>query len=247
MTPRVARVIAVLWLSGAAVVLDVHAEPPNPPGEVVGPPVLPEMVELVQQLAPSTAFVLAVDDYGQVLQGSGVVVRPDGWVVTSFEVVSWTSRYEVQLLSDEGLRSFDARLVRTFPSLNLALLWIPATGLPTLRTAAGDHLHPGAPVIGLGYPAYNQLERGLRITRGRLGESEERDRGQPDEILTAELLYVSGLVGSAVCTPAGELVGLVIGAHPDHDRAVRVLMARELNRRVDAVAERYVVPLAIRP
>ena len=201
------------------------------------------MVELIDSLTPATAFILSRDAFGQVVQGTGVVVRSDGWIATSFDLVSWTDAHEVQLIVDDELRAFDADLVRTYPDLNLALLHIAANDLTTLPQALADQLGPGARVIGVGYPAYNRLERGLRITRGRLATPMMADAPPLYPLIVAEMLYVTGLSGSAVCTPTGRLVGVLVGPDPDEPSHVRVLPASEVRARVDAVAEEYIVPI----
>lgn len=242
MTARAA--IAVL-LTGAAVcagLAGAHADSPHQPAEVIGPPVVQDMTVLIDRLAPATVFVLSADELGQVVQGTGVVMRSDGWIATSFDVVSWTEIIEVQLLVDGRVQAFDAALVRTYPSLNLALLHVLATDLTTLPSVPPERLSPGERVVGVGYPTYNRLERGLRVTRGQLASPISADTPPLYPQLLAELLYVSGLAGSAVCTTEGELVGVLIGQNPDDPSLVRILPADEVLARIDAVAERYIVP-----
>lgn len=226
-------------LLGASV---ARAESNRPPAEIVGPAFLPEMTDLVARVEPSTAFVLAMDEFDQVLQGTGVVVRQDGWIATSYELVGWTSHVEVQVEVGGELHALPAQVVRLYPSLNLALLWVPAEGLATLPDAPEDAVRAGASVVGLGYPNYNQLERGLRITRGRLSLPLQLE-GPPDtREFVAELLYVSGLAGGAVCTPTGELLGVVVGPGPVVNETARVLDIAAIRARLEEVAARYVVP-----
>lgn len=236
-------VAVVVALALAVAPTSALSESPRPPFEVVGPVLVEDMVELIDSLTPATAFILSRDRFGQVIQGTGVVIRSDGWIATSFDMVSWTDSYEVQLIVDDSLRAFDADLVRTFPDLNLALLHISANDLATLPHAAVDDLGPSVRVLGVGYPAYNRLERGLRITRGQLATPMMADTPPRYPVFVAEMLYVTGLSGSAVCTPTGQLVGMLAGPDPDDPSLVRILPAAEVLARVEAVAEDYIEPV----
>jgi S1-C subfamily serine protease len=238
---RAMRVVGAALLV-VALGLDAQAETERPRAEIVGPAVLPELTALVAEAEPATAFVLAMDEFDQVLQGTGLVIRSDGWIATSYELVGWTSRIEAQVWVGGELRALPAQLVRAYPSLNLALLWVPAVGLRTLPEAPPEAVRAGATVIGLGYPSYNQLERGLRITRGRLSLPLQVESDSGSRIFVADLLYVSGLAGGAVCNPEGELVGVVIGTGPLLTGTTRVLAIADVRARVEAVAASYVVP-----
>lgn len=126
---------------------------------------------LVARVSPAVVQV-AVSGYGpaqdegdgasvivrQHAVGSGVVVDPSGYVVTNAHVVEGAQRVRVLLPQREGAagahrvkRIHDARVVGIEPDLDLALLKIDATGLPTL-TLGTREVRPGQLVFAVGSP-----------------------------------------------------------------------------------------------
>ncbi len=90
--------------------------------------------------------------------GSGIVVTPDGFVVTNAHVVAGAQRVRVVLPEPTGpepakggKRIFDARVVGQDPEIDLALLKIDAAGLPSLPIARRD-VRPGQLVFAVGSP-----------------------------------------------------------------------------------------------
>ena len=59
--------------------------------------------------------------------GSGVIVSPDGYILTNNHVVDGATDIEVSL---KDKRQFKAKVVGTDPRTDIAVLKIPATGLP---------------------------------------------------------------------------------------------------------------------
>jgi serine protease Do len=96
--------------------------------------------------------------------GSGVIIDPDGYIVTNFHVVKGADRVRVILtpqvsedsqatamLKSKG-RVLNAKIVGYSKSIDLAVLKVEATGLPTLPLARYDHLHKGEVVLAFGSP-----------------------------------------------------------------------------------------------
>jgi serine protease Do len=96
--------------------------------------------------------------------GSGVIIDPDGYIVTNFHVVKGADRVRVVLtpsptqdsqavsmLKSKG-RILNARVVGVGKTIDLAVLKIDATGLPTLPLARYDQLHKGQVVLAFGSP-----------------------------------------------------------------------------------------------
>jgi S1-C subfamily serine protease len=84
--------------------------------------------------------------------GSGVIVSPDGHVLTNAHVVERGARYRVQLLDG---RELPARVVGTDPGTDLAVLRIETQGkekLPFLAAGRSDDLMIGESVIAIGNP-----------------------------------------------------------------------------------------------
>jgi serine protease Do len=93
--------------------------------------------------------------------GSGVIVSPDGYIITNAHVVEGAQRIHIVLTppgenSDgppPGIRTdYPARLVGAHKDSDLALLKIDATGLPFLGLDPTHRAHQGELVIALGSP-----------------------------------------------------------------------------------------------
>lgn len=84
-------------------------------------------------------------------QGSGVIFRPDGHILTCHHVVDGAQQIEVAL-HDGTL--FPARLVGSDPESDLAVLKIeaPAGGLPVVEPADSDAVRIGEFAIAIGSP-----------------------------------------------------------------------------------------------
>jgi serine protease Do len=81
--------------------------------------------------------------------GSGVIIRPEGFVVTNAHVVARGQRISVTL-ADE--REFEATLVGADPHADLAVLRIEGSDLPAAKFGPSHDLMIGESVIAIGNP-----------------------------------------------------------------------------------------------
>ncbi|HET8725471.1 MAG TPA: trypsin-like peptidase domain-containing protein [Anaeromyxobacteraceae bacterium] len=149
-----------------------RAEAPRPGGG----PLLQELSASIAQLAAkvSPAVVqIRVTGYGPVGDpapgeaplvsrrygvGSGVIVDPDGWVLTNAHVVHGAQRIQVVVPGraegpgSQRQRIFEARVVGAQASIDLALLRIDAKGLPTLPLEKDVKVRQGELVFAVGSP-----------------------------------------------------------------------------------------------
>jgi serine protease Do len=132
---------------------------------------------LVRQVSPAVVQIL-VSGYGTVEQhgradtalisrqrtlGSGVIVDPEGYIITNAHVVEGAVRVRVVLFSSENSNSphatlrarpttMDARIVGVHAETDLALLKIEASGLPALPFGRYQDVRQGQTVFAFGSP-----------------------------------------------------------------------------------------------
>jgi serine protease Do len=136
--------------------------------------------------------------------GSGVIVSPEGYVLTNHHVVEGAQRIEVEL-SDR--RTMEAQLVGSDPPSDLAVLKLPENGLPTVRFGDADRMRVGDVVLAFGNP----LGIGQTVTMGILsakGRSTGLGDGSYEDFLQTDAPINRGNSGGALVSTRGELVGI---------------------------------------
>ncbi|HTB19638.1 MAG TPA: DegQ family serine endoprotease [Bryobacteraceae bacterium] len=135
--------------------------------------------------------------------GSGVILTPDGTIVTNNHVIDGASDIKVQLADK---REFQAKLVGTDPKTDVAVLKINATGLPTLPLGDSTALHVGDLVFAIGDPFGIGETATMGIVsatgRGGLGIENYEDFIQTDASINP------GNSGGAMIDLHGNLVGI---------------------------------------
>lgn len=138
--------------------------------------------------------------------GSGVIISPDGYIVTNNHVIDDADEIKV-VLNDK--REFDAKLIGTDPSSDIALIKIDATGLAVLRFSNSDNLKLGEWVLAVGNP-FNLTST---VTAG-IVSAKSRDIGiNPDQMRIESFIQTDAAVnpgnsGGALVNTHGELVGI---------------------------------------
>jgi serine protease Do len=142
-------------------------------------------------------------DYKSQSLGSGVIVSPDGYVVTNNHVVEGADEIKVSL-SDK--REFTAKLIGTDPDTDIALLKIKGTNLPVARWGNSDILDVGEWVVAIGNPfgLSQTVTAGIVSAKGRtdVGISAFEDFIQTDAAINP------GNSGGALVNIKGELIGI---------------------------------------
>jgi Do/DeqQ family serine protease len=137
-------------------------------------------------------------------QGSGVVVSPDGNILTNHHVVEGAERVVVEF-SDR--RTLDAEIVGSDAATDLALLKVDASGLPALMLGDSDAVEVGDVVLAVGNP----LGVGQTVTMGIVsakGRSTGVGDGSYEDFLQTDAPINQGNSGGALVNARGELVGI---------------------------------------
>src|SRR5213079_616799 len=82
-------------------------------------------------------------------EGSGFIVRPDGYIFTNFHVVEGADKIEVKLRDG---RDFPARVVGTDEKTDIAVIKIDAKDLPVVQLGDSDAVRVGQFAFAIGAP-----------------------------------------------------------------------------------------------
>lgn len=138
--------------------------------------------------------------------GSGVIISPDGYIVTNNHVIASGDRLELTLADN---RSFDAIVIGTDPSTDLAVLKIEANGLPYLRLSDSDKVRVGEWVLAVGNP-FNLASTATAGIVSAIGRDLEiiKDRAAIESFIQTDAAVNPGNSGGALVNLDGELVGV---------------------------------------
>ena len=143
--------------------------------------------------------------------GSGVIIRPDGYIVTNNHVVANATKIRVTLNNN---KTYDASVIGTDPATDVALIKIDAEGLPTLPFGDSDQLRLGEWVLAVGSPMGYQLRgtitAGIVSAKGRQMAHDPRERAtiQIESFIQTDAAVNPGNSGGALVNKTGELVGI---------------------------------------
>ncbi len=138
--------------------------------------------------------------------GSGVIISPDGYIVTNNHVVDKASSIKVTL---NDKREYDAKVIGTDPSTDLALLKIDATKLSTLSFGNSDNLKVGEWVLAVGnpYTLTSTVTAGIVSAKAR-NISILKQQYAIESFIQTDAAVNPGNSGGALINTKGELVGI---------------------------------------
>ena len=134
--------------------------------------------------------------------GSGVIISPDGYIVTNNHMVEGADELTVTLNDN---REFSARIVGTDKTTDLALIKVDGKNLPTIAIANSDDLKVGEWVLAVGNPLglNNTVTAGIVSAKARsIGANGVESFIQTDAAIN------QGNSGGALVNARGELVGI---------------------------------------
>ncbi len=138
--------------------------------------------------------------------GSGVIISSDGYIVTNNHVIERASEIEI-IMNDK--RSFNATLVGTDPSTDIALLKIDATELPVILMGNSDNLRVGEWVLAVGNPfnLTSTVTAGIVSAKARNINILDSDM-KIESFIQTDAAVNPGNSGGALVNTRGELVGI---------------------------------------
>ncbi len=139
--------------------------------------------------------------------GSGVIISPDGYVVTNNHVVGENVREITVALSDK--REVRGKVIGADPATDIALLKIEIGGLPVVPWADSSKLLVGEWVLAIGSP----FQLSQTVTAGIVSATGRANVGFADyeDFIQTDAAINPGNSGGALINSRGELVGINTG------------------------------------
>ncbi len=181
--------------------LSAYSEAVSQIAERVGPAVV-----TIQVTKPGATSALGWGTNRESIgSGSGIIIAPDGYVLTNNHVVSDANDLTVSLADGS---QFPAQLAGRDPDTDLALLRLATSGLPPATLGDSDQLKVGQLAIAIGSPlglqatvtagVVSALGRTLRSISGRLME----------DIIQTDAALNPGNSGGALVDSHGQVIGV---------------------------------------
>ncbi len=173
------------------------------PSSAVPVPAIDKLAE--QAINDASPAVVKVVNVGTGL-GSGVILTPDGYIVTNNHVVTGATQLAVTLATG---RTVPARLVGVDPVDDLAVVKVSARKLPSARFANSADLRVGQTVLAIGNP----LGIGSTVTEGIVSAlnrsvSEGQGGGSILNAIQTSASINPGNSGGALISLGGQVVGI---------------------------------------
>jgi S1-C subfamily serine protease len=168
------------------------------------------VTSVVESVAPSVVAINIEKKGGTQQQhsegsGSGVIIAPDGFILTNSHVVESVSRVSVMLTDG---RSLEANVIGTDPATDLAVIRVSTNGLPIAVLGNSDTLRVGQLAIAIGNPlgfqstvsagVISALGRSLRSRSGRLIEN----------VIQTDVALNPGNSGGPLVNSRGKVIGI---------------------------------------
>jgi S1-C subfamily serine protease len=168
------------------------------------------VTSVVERVEPSVVAI-NVERKDKTLQGefegsgSGVIIAPDGFILTNNHVVENVSRVEVRLTDG---RVIPSQVLGADPSTDLAVVRAMANGLPVAELGDSSELRVGQLVIAIGNPLGFQgtVSTGVISALGRSLRS--RDGRLIEDVIQTDAALNPGNSGGPLVDTRGRVIGI---------------------------------------
>ena len=142
---------------------------------------------------------------GQSSTGSGVIISENGYIATNHHVIE--NGDEISILLEDG-RTYDAKLIGSDASTDLALLKVDAKGLPHMSFGDSDSLQVGEWVLAVGNPfrLYSTVTAGIVSAKSR--NINILDESGIEAFIQTDAAVNPGNSGGALVNTRGQLMGI---------------------------------------
>ena len=135
--------------------------------------------------------------------GSGVIVSPDGYILTNNHVIEGANQIEVYTADQRELKG---RVIGTDPQTDIAVVKVEAKDLPTLPIADSAQVQVGDIALAIGNP----FGIGQTVTMGIISATGRGNLGIEDyeDFIQTDAAINPGNSGGALINTSGQLIGV---------------------------------------
>lgn len=183
-----------------------------------------ELADVIDEVLPAVVNIRAStvqfdplgnpDEVGG--QGSGVVIDPQGIILTNHHVVAGATEVEV-VFNDEEVGTLEGTVIGTVPEKDIAVVQVePEEELPSVQIGDSSSLRLGDEVVAIGFPLglggptvtagiVSAIDRNIEIGGDPIAGS---DASELEGLLQTDAAINPGNSGGALIDVAGQLIGI---------------------------------------
>src|SRR5437660_254002 len=173
-------------------------------------------------------------------EGSGFIVRPDGYIFTNFHVVEAADKIEVKL--KDG-REFSGKVVGTDEKTDVAVVKVEATNLPVVQLADSDAVRVGQFAFAIGAPFKLDYTFTYGVVSGKGRSKLLTTSGYSiSDYLKTDASINPGNSGGHLCDIDGKVIGMntpINGMNRGLGFAIPINMAKDIGS--ELIAGRKIV------